>query len=250
MANAILKLLQDDEFYKRCKENAENFASELSWDKIYDHAFSETLKLNVWDIGLNVLDYQKRILSKAGIKPNDQQKLLDVGCGDGSMTVNFSQNDKEVVGIDIKPYSNWQVFKTGNLHFVVADACNLPFLDSIFDIAFEKDALHHIESHKKALNEIKRVTRTGGQVIILEANRHNPVLYLHMTLMKGHQHFTKKHFENIVASTFKDATFMSAECHVYPIKSKLIHFIEDFLGKIPLVNNYLSYNIAVMEKKN
>jgi len=39
LVDAVVKLLQDDDFYKKCRENTIEFVSELSWDKIYDKAF-------------------------------------------------------------------------------------------------------------------------------------------------------------------------------------------------------------------
>lgn len=39
LVNAVVKLLGDDEFYSECRRNAVEFASKLSWDKIYDEAF-------------------------------------------------------------------------------------------------------------------------------------------------------------------------------------------------------------------
>ena len=204
----------------------------------------------------NILNYHQRLLNKACIKANNQQKVLDIGCGDGGYCDLFSEDAKSVVGIDIKPHPNWFKIEKDNVYFVLADACSLPFPDHNFDIIFEKDVLHHVTNHKRLLDEIKRVAKRNGQVIIIEANRYNPILYLHMTLMRGHQHFTKSCFRNIVASSFNDAIFMfkCTESHVYPTKNKsilkLTHFIEDLLGMISLLNNYLSYNIAVIKKKD
>lgn len=203
---------------------------------------------------INVRDFRQRIFDKISIKLNNQQIVLDVGCGDGGDCEILLENAKEVVGIDIESHPIWSKTKNDNLHFGIVDACSLPFPDDAFDVVFEKDVLHHIEDHKRALGEMKRVAKKYGQTVIIEANRYNPILYLHMTLIKSHQHFTKKYFEDLITSNFEDATFLHIETHVYPIKSKLflklIHFIEDFLPNIPLVKNYLSYNIASIENRS
>jgi glycosyltransferase involved in cell wall biosynthesis len=44
LAEAVIKLLKDDELYIESRENAINFASELNWDKIFDNALSKALK--------------------------------------------------------------------------------------------------------------------------------------------------------------------------------------------------------------
>ncbi len=81
--------------------------------------------------------------------------------------------------------------KAQKLRFSVADVCNLPFPDESFELVFEKDVLHHVEDKMKASKEIFRITKTGGHIICIEGNRYNPIFYFHMTLMKGHDHFTK-----------------------------------------------------------
>lgn len=45
LVDAIVKLLKDDEFYERCKENAKTFASVLSWDNIFGKAFYVSLEM-------------------------------------------------------------------------------------------------------------------------------------------------------------------------------------------------------------
>jgi ubiquinone/menaquinone biosynthesis C-methylase UbiE len=104
------------------------------------------------------------------------------------------------------------------------------------------------------LKEIIRVMRRNGVAIFIEANRYNPILYFHMTLMKHHEHFTKKYFETLLLTAFRKCYFMSIENHVYPIKNKfvlkLIHTLEDLLSKISFFKDNLSYNIAIARKEN
>jgi hypothetical protein len=75
-----------------------------------------------------------------------------------------------------------------------------------------------------------------------------------MTLMKGHQHFTKTYFKALLPSVLKDVKIISIEAHVYPMSNKsllrFMHILEDLLGKIPFFKDYLSYNIAIAKNKN
>lgn len=199
----------------------------------------------------NADEWHKDFLRKTALNLSCHCYVLDVGCGDGEDCKIISPSVNYVVGIDIN-LSSFRLPKVANLDFIVADACDLPFKDSVFDVVFEKDALHHIRNHKRGLAEMKRVAKKGGQVVAVEANRYNPILYLHMTLLKGHQHFTKKYLENLLAYYFRHITLRSVESHVYPITNKyilrLVHFIEDFVAKVPRVKSFLSYNIAISEK--
>jgi ubiquinone/menaquinone biosynthesis C-methylase UbiE len=202
----------------------------------------------------NILDYQLRIL-KAIFRYycfSGREILLDIGCGDGGFTLLFSLYANLAVGVDIIAHKRWRKIRAEKIQFIVADARYLPFRNECIDIIFEKDSLHHIENHQKVVNQISQVLRIHGTAILIEANRYNPILYFHMTLMKHHEHFTKKYFENIITSTFSNYLFTSIECHVYPIKNKyilnFIHLLEDLFNRISFFKNYLSYNIAIIQK--
>ena len=201
----------------------------------------------------NVLEWRKRLFLKANVNVKSHYKVLDVGCGDGGDCELFVQICKEVVGIDVEPHANWNKIETNKLKFLISDVCNLPFPDNTFDLVFEKDVLHHMTNHELALAEIKRVSKKNGQIILIEANRHNPVFYIHMTMMKGHQHFTRSFFTKLVTRSFTNPVLICAESRVYPEAAmpiiRLLHIAEDLLERIPLVRNYVCYNIAFMENR-
>jgi len=199
----------------------------------------------------NIDEWHSELLKKAAVKVNWNQYLLDVGCGDGKDSELLSKNAKCVVGVDVRLNSEW--VGKDNIDFVVANVCSLPFKANSFDIVFEKDALHHVRDPQKALAEMSRVTAINGQIIVIEANRYNPFMYMHMTLLKGHQHLTRNNFKNLVKSLNSSrVTFASIESHVYPINNgitlRLLHFVEAFLEKVPLIRSFLSYNIGIVKK--
>jgi SAM-dependent methyltransferase len=84
-------------------------------------------------------------------------KVLDLGCGDGSMGVLLMQlrPDLEVVGTD--------VFPRPKLHipFTEYDGETLPFEDRKFDYVTMVDVLHHTNDPARVLSEAARVTRHG-----------------------------------------------------------------------------------------
>ena len=201
----------------------------------------------------NVLEYRKRILDKvlAHISLTGRERTIDIGCGDGGDCELLMESVKEAVGIDVEFNSNWQKNKKKQMEFSVADVCNLPFRDGSFDLVFEKDALHHVGKVAEASKEILRITKTGGYIICVEANRYNPIFYVHMTLIRGHQHFTKNFFAELMKTYSDHVFFFPVESRIYPIKNKrlfeLIHYFEDFLEGLPLIKNYLCYNVAIVK---
>ncbi len=199
-----------------------------------------------------VTEWRKRMFAKIGLAARNGERVLDIGCGDGGDGELFAAGGADVTGVDIAPHPNWERLKSGRLNFRTADACALPFSNKSFDLVFEKDTLHHLERPERALAEIRRVTRKGGRIVLIEANRYNPVFYLHMTLLEGHQHITRRRFRRLVDSFFAGAAFSAIEAHVYPTGSpgmrKTAYLIESILEKTLSRTGLLSYNIAVIKK--
>ncbi len=197
----------------------------------------------------NVLRYRKKIFDKIGSHQFEGKRVLDVGCGDGGDVRFISEYAGYITGIDNKADAAWVIQKNNKFDFQIGDACRLPFEDNIFDVVFAKDALHHIEAHNIALSEMIRVTKSGGKIIILEGNRYNPISYINMTIIQGHQHLTKKYFKKLISSLAERVSFATVESRVWPFKNNLFlpcfNFFEWVMEKVTFLNNY---NLAIIEK--
>jgi ubiquinone/menaquinone biosynthesis C-methylase UbiE len=97
-------------------------------------------------------------------------RLLDVGCGPGSITLDLAEivAPGELVGID---FQEPQVVRARELaasrniataRFEVGDAYALPFPDASFDAVFAHTLLNHLRDPLRALREMHRVLRPGG----------------------------------------------------------------------------------------
>jgi len=102
-------------------------------------------------------------------KVGDVGRVLDVGCGTGSLTRTLAGMTRraEIVGIDpVAPfveYARGQV-KDARVSFDVGDAQALPYPDASFDYALSCLVFHFIPDAAKAAREVRRVTRPGGTV--------------------------------------------------------------------------------------
>jgi len=95
-------------------------------------------------------------------------KLLDVGCGPGSITLGLAEivAPGQVVGIDIQSAQVEQARAAArgiaSVRFEVADIYGLPFPDASFDAAFANGVVMHLREPVRALAELRRVLRPGG----------------------------------------------------------------------------------------
>lgn len=126
----------------------------------------------------------------------------------------------------------------------------MPFGNKVFDGVLLKDVLHHVKRPEKVLEEIDRVTVKGSIIILIEANRYNPLFYIHMTKMLGHEHLTGKKFKELIGKRFVNVVFYHFESHFYPDRliQGFLKLLQLFMEKTPLLNNFLSYNVAVIKK--
>ncbi|KAI8623812.1 ubiE/COQ5 methyltransferase [Xylariaceae sp. FL1651] len=106
------------------------------------------------------------------IKPH--HRILDVGCGPGSITIDLAQlvPQGSVVGIDavedVLSQARSLARERGveaNLTFQRHDANELPFADGTFDIVFCHQVLQHVRHPAAVLKEMARVARRDGGIV-------------------------------------------------------------------------------------
>ncbi|MCD6460987.1 class I SAM-dependent methyltransferase [bacterium] len=98
-------------------------------------------------------------------------KVLDVGCGLGTLVNMLTQEGADVVGVDIN-LTGRQIFEI-NIQQMDFNKEPLPFQDAAFDIVICADVLEHTFYPKKLLAEISRVLKKTGEVIISYPNEYN-----------------------------------------------------------------------------
>lgn len=188
-------------------------------------------QIAVWERVMDIQEYQRREPEPQLallVKPTAERlrKALDIGCGWGRHLVWLAEQGWRVTGLDWAQTAVNHARKAleerrleGSV--IKGDYHRIPFRDGEFQLIVATDVLHHgrLADFKRALGEVKRVLRLGGQAFLsLPSVRNMPrpqagtwveesTVVLHNGAEAGlpHHFFTADEVRHC-AHTFRDVT--------------------------------------------
>ncbi|MEZ5293597.1 MAG: metalloregulator ArsR/SmtB family transcription factor [Vicinamibacterales bacterium] len=104
--------------------------------------------------------------------------VVDVGCGEGYLTLEAARWARRVTGIDrsaavlARARQLAERRKVANVVWKRGEIERLPAADASFDVALLSQTLHHAADPGRAIHEAVRVLRPGGRVLILDLRTH------------------------------------------------------------------------------
>jgi SAM-dependent methyltransferase len=139
---------------------------------IYTHGHHESvLRSHRWRTAENSAGYLLPLLEPG-------MRLLDVGCGPGTITLDLSErvSPGETIGVDRDPgivaeaQSLLDSRQISGVEFRTADAYALEFDDASFDVVHAHQLLQHLTDPVAALREMRRVLRPGGVLAVRDGD--------------------------------------------------------------------------------
>ena len=108
--------------------------------------------------------------AQAVVKEGD--RVLDVCCGTGDLSIAAREAGGEVTGLDFSaPMLERARRKSAEVEWLEGDALALPFPDGSFDAVTIGFGLRNLANVERGLTELHRVLSSGGRVAILEITR-------------------------------------------------------------------------------
>ena len=105
--------------------------------------------------------------------------VVDIGCGEGYLTIEAARWARRVVGIDrsaavlTRARQLAERRRVSNVTWKRGDIQRLPAADASFDVALLSQTLHHAADPGRAVHEAVRVLRPGGRVLVLDLRTHD-----------------------------------------------------------------------------
>jgi ubiquinone/menaquinone biosynthesis C-methylase UbiE len=111
------------------------------------------------------------------------KRVLEIGVGLGADHQRFAEAGADLTGIDLTPraveHTSRRLAAFGHRSDVrVMDAENLEFPDATFDVVYSWGVLHHSPDTAKAVREVYRVLKPGGEARVMIYHKYSFVGYM------------------------------------------------------------------------
>lgn len=105
-----------------------------------------------------------------------KDNVLDIACGSGMVACEFAKYTNHVTGIDMtqgmldEAVNEQKEQNLTNITWQIGDVEQLPYKDNDFSIVISRFGFHHFLNPAKVLNEMKRVCKPTGIVIVVDVS--------------------------------------------------------------------------------
>jgi len=141
-------------------------------------------RAGIWDETSSETDMTRLELMSRRLKIKPGSTVLDVGCGTGvfiPFLLRRIGGEGRLVALDVAEEMLKRARAKGfkDIEYLLADVTSIPLGDEIFDAVVCYSSFPHFQDKPRALAEIKRVTKSGGRLLICHTSSRAVVNQLH-----------------------------------------------------------------------
>ena len=114
------------------------------------------------------------------LEPKEGEKILDIACGGGALSLKIAEKGCEVYGVDLSEDAINSAKRLAEREkiackFEVGSAEDLPYPDGYFDKVVCSSSLEHFKDDIKALKEMHRVLKPNGKLVLTTDSFNYPI---------------------------------------------------------------------------
>src|SRR5262249_49562096 len=151
------------------------------------------------------------------------KRVLEIGCGMGTMAMNWAQHGARITAVDLNPVavaqtaSRFQLFKL-DANFLQEDANFLSFKDETFDYIYSWGVLHHSPNLGQSIREVFRVLRSKGEFGIMLYNRKSFLYWHNILYLEGFLHGEFRFLNSLqLSSRYTDGAKHEGNPYTWPV---------------------------------
>jgi demethylmenaquinone methyltransferase/2-methoxy-6-polyprenyl-1,4-benzoquinol methylase len=169
--------------------------------------------------------WKTETIKLAEIKAND--KVLDIATGTGDLALEIKDTypNSEVIGLDFSP-GMLEVARErskGSIEFIEGDALNLPFDDESINKCFISYGIRNVDSTEKCIQEIFRVLKPNGKLVVLETGRPTGLVYFFYRL---YTKFGLPILGKLLTKDMKSYSYLAETANNYPYGNEFINLVK------------------------
>ena len=130
--------------------------------------------------------------------------VIDVGAEAGKFSLLATENELEIIGIDIDSYGLKRLkLKNRGANIILADARKIPLREKVLDVAFMIEVLDYIAELETTLSECCNALKHGGSLILSFGNNSSLKSILRRSRGRTYQHSYRNVLHSLDKTGFK-----------------------------------------------
>ncbi|MBS1525985.1 MAG: class I SAM-dependent methyltransferase [Bacteroidetes bacterium] len=143
----------------------------------------------------------------------ENKAVLDIACGEGYGSKLIASKARQVTGVDIDAETIQTAqakYKAANLSYKQGSADQIPVADLSVDVVVSFETIEHHDKHEEMMQEVKRVLKPGGVLIISSPEK------------TGEVSFNEFHVKELTFNEFKELISKHFRFHKF-YNQKIVH---------------------------
>jgi ubiquinone/menaquinone biosynthesis C-methylase UbiE len=171
-------------------------------------------------------------------------RILEIGCGIGSIVAELSPQGYDITGIDISDRAiEYGRQKYGDIKLQVQPAEELRFEDRTFDIVMSFDLFEHIARVDRHISEVRRVLKENGFYLLQTPNKYSNAVFetLYHKSLKWRRVHPSLHTPGQLKRRFSKHGFETQFVKMNPVNEFTLNKIREKLGPISSIFRHIDF---------